>query len=278
MYQPKYLPELSRCAEAMSDMRFGITYTNTFIDRNSSDIDPLHIHGYLEIFFNVSKDVSFFVNDTLYRVSRYDAVVSKVNDVHMCVYNSSDEYEYFCLWIDADFTSPMFSFLKHRNTLPLLSFKEQEGERVIAALNSLWKLYRAESDRVELTLGLYRVLMLMNEIDCEESFKITLPKEMQNIIDDIRENCEYIYSVNDILKNHFVSSSTLSRWFRTYLCTSPHEYLESQKLARALELLLKGASVTEACMKAGFSDSSHFIVRFKRKFGETPMRYVKKFK
>ncbi|MBP3591363.1 MAG: AraC family transcriptional regulator [Clostridia bacterium] len=43
-----------------------------------------------------------------------------------------------------------------------------------------------------------------------------------------------------------------------------------------LELLKKDASVTEACTAAGFSDCSHFIVLFKKKFGETPLKYKKR--
>ena len=277
MYQPKYLPKLNSKTDPISDMRFGITHSNSFININSQTIDPLHIHGYMEIFFNVSKEVSFFVNDTLYRVGRYDAVVSTNKDVHMCVYNSSDTYEYFCLWIDADFDLPLFSFIKRENACPLISFNEQDGKKMLSYLLSLEKLYNENSDKTALTISLFQILMLFNDTEAQTKLEVSLPDAMQDIIDDIRENCNYIYSVNDILKNHFISSATLTRWFRTYLHISPHEYLESQKLARALEMLLKGASVTEACMQSGFSDTSYFIVRFKKKFGEPPMRYVKIF-
>ena len=278
MYQPKYLPNLDSKVDSISDMRFGITHTKSFIDCHSQNIDPLHMHGYMEIFFNVGKDVSFFVNDTLYHVGRYDAVVSTNNDVHMCVYNSSDTHEYFCLWIDADFNLPLFSFIKRESSCPLVTFGEHEGQKMLSCLLSLKNLSETNSDMAELTLNLYRILMQFNDANTRSKLKVTLPETMQGIIDDIRENCEYIDSVNDILKNHFISSATLTRWFRKYLHISPHEYLESQKLARALDALLNGASVTESCLKSGFTDVSYFIVRFKKKFGETPMPYVKKFK
>ena len=87
-----------------------------------------------------------------------------------------------------------------------------------------------------------------------------------------------VRSVNDILTSHFVSSATLTRWFRKYLHSSPREYLESVKLANAAVLLSNGHSVTDACMRSGFSDCSHFIVLFKKKFGETPLKYKKKVK
>jgi AraC-like DNA-binding protein len=57
---------------------------------------------------------------------------------------------------------------------------------------------------------------------------------------------------------------------------SPHTFLEEKKLAYAKQLLMGGASVTDACFGAGFSDNSHFISVFKRKFGETPYKYKSK--
>ena len=43
----------------------------------------------------------------------------------------------------------------------------------------------------------------------------------------------------------------------------------------ALYALRGGASVTAAATNAGFSDCSHFIVLFKKKFGQTPLEYKK---
>lgn len=103
-----------------------------------------------------------------------------------------------------------------------------------------------------------------------------IPEVMQKILDDIQDNFSSIRNINDILSSHFVSSATLTRWFRSYLHSSPHEYLQSVRLSHAATMLLNGASVTEACMRSGFSDCSHFIVLFKKKFGETPLKYKKR--
>ena len=105
-----------------------------------------------------------------------------------------------------------------------------------------------------------------------------IPEAFQKILDDIHGHFSEIRSVGDVLASHFVSSATLTRWFRKYLHTSPREYLESVRLSNAAVLLLKGHSVTDACMRSGFSDCSHFIVLFKKKFGETPLKYKKKVK
>ncbi len=72
------------------------------------------------------------------------------------------------------------------------------------------------------------------------------------------------------------TTATLNRYFRTHLHTTPREYIEAKRFAFSLELLKNGASVTAACTEAGFTDCSHFIVLFKKKFGVTPHRYKKR--
>ena len=52
--------------------------------------------------------------------------------------------------------------------------------------------------------------------------------------------------------------------------------LLQQKLSHAVKLLMNGHTVTEACMRAGFSDCSHFTVLFKKAFGMTPLQYKRK--
>ena len=46
-------------------------------------------------------------------------------------------------------------------------------------------------------------------------------------------------------------------------------------MSEAVRLLADGAGVTEACLGAGFSDTSHFIALFKKRFGKTPLEYKK---
>jgi AraC-like DNA-binding protein len=105
--------------------------------------------------------------------------------------------------------------------------------------------------------------------------RLVIPKALEEILDDIQKNFATIHNINSILSSHYVSSTTLNRWFRQYIHSSPREYLESVRLSNALNMLLDGATVTEACLNCGFSDCSHFIILFKKKFGLTPKKYIK---
>ena len=276
MYEPKNVPQLNETISSLSGMRFSVVYSNKYLKVDDPDADPLHIHNYLEIFLNVSSDISFLVNNNLYPVPAGDAIISCPGDIHMGIFHKSAVQEYVCIWIDADFTSPIFSFLRKGDFSPLFSFDEQTKKKLQYLAFSLLDVCKKEGSELEKTSYLLQILTIFEKKTPHDTAQADIPETLQNILDDIHENFSEIHSVNNILASHFVSSATLTRWFRKYLHTSPREYLESVRLSNAAALLSSGCSVTDACMRSGFSDCSHFIVLFKKKFGETPLKYKKK--
>jgi AraC-like DNA-binding protein len=276
MYEPKYLPQLNESISAFSGVRLSIVHHNEYLHCDNPDADPLHIHNCLEIFLNVSSDVSFLVNNNLYPIIEGNAVISRPGDIHMGIFHKSAVQEYMCIWIDADFTSPLFSFLRKEDFSPLFSFDEQTKKKLQSLAFLLLDVCNINGSELEKISTLLQILAIFEKKTPHDTTQADIPETLQNILDDIHENFSIIRSVNDILASHFVSSATLTRWFRKYLHTSPREYLESVRLSNAVLLLSNGRSVTDACMRSGFSDCSHFILLFKKKFGETPLQYKKK--
>jgi len=276
MYEPKNLPQLNENISTLPVMRFSIVCNNQYSKMDDPDADPLHIHNFLEIFLNVSSDISFLVNNNLYPVPEGDAVISRPGDTHMGIFHKAAVQEHICIWIDTDFTSPIFSFLRKEKFCPLFSFDVQTKKQLKALAFSLLDICEREGSELEKISYLLRILYIFETKTAQYTGLSEIPETLQKILDNIHENFSEIRSVNDILASHFVSSATLTRWFRKYLHSSPREYLESVRLANAAVLLTNGYSVTDACMRSGFSDCSHFIVLFKKKFGETPLKYKKK--
>ena len=276
MYDPKYQPRLNEILSSLSNMRFSIVYNNKYAKIVDPDADPLHIHNYLEIFINVSSDISFLVNNNLYPVPIGDAIISCPGDIHMGIFHKSAVQEHVCIWIETDFSSPIFSFLRKEDFCSLYSFDKQTKKQLQSLVFSLLDVCEKDGSELEKISYLLQILTIFEKKKPHDIIQADIPETLQNILDDIHENFSEIRNVNDILTSHFVSSATLTRWFRKYLHTSPREYLESVRLSNAVLLLSNGHSVTDACMRSGFSDCSHFIVLFKKKFGETPLQYKKK--
>ena len=74
-------------------------------------------------------------------------------------------------------------------------------------------------------------------------------------------------SVADRARDVGLTSTKLTRAFRRYAGTSPHEYVLRWRLAAAAELIDSGVSVSETCYRAGFENLSHFCRTFQRTFG-----------
>ncbi len=68
-----------------------------------------------------------------------------------------------------------------------------------------------------------------------------------------------------------------ARVFRDLTGTPPHRRLLEIRLQRAAERLRDGCSVTDTCFAVGFSNLSHFIRLFGRRFGTSPSRYARTF-
>jgi len=67
-----------------------------------------------------------------------------------------------------------------------------------------------------------------------------------------------------------------ARLFRELVGTPPHRYLRDIRLNRAASMLRDGASVTLTCYDVGFSNLSHFIRSFRKRFGSSPSEQRKK--
>ncbi len=277
MYEPRYFPHLNSRLLNINGISYGIDRVDRFVDPQAPDKDPLHIHKQLEIFFNIDSDVSFLVNNHIYFPTPGSAVISKENDLHVCIFNKARNHSYYCLWIDGDFSSPLFSFLNKEDHDPLFTFDEIYFRHISKKLDRLYDLYKGGGSSLSETAAILEILSFMENSQQSVRNDSRLPPVFQAVLDDINENFATMNSIGDMIKYHYISQATLNRYFRKYINASPHEYLESQKLSYAARLLSEGNSVTYSCMNSGFSDCSRFIVLFKRKFNVTPMQYKKSF-
>lgn len=240
----------------------------------SKDHEKPHIHDSYEIYVNVSGDVAFLVNNSLYPVQKGDVVVTRPGDVHICVYQSAIEHACFCFWLQCPDDSPLISFAKRNDFTNFIRYSDDTKREL---LRLLYRLKDAEDTKREPARSayLFRLLTLFAEGEQTELEHATLPVDMQRVLDYINDHYTQLHCVEDIVNATHVSGSTLNRWFRAHLQLSPHKYVEALKLSYAQRLLIEGVSVTETCNRSGFSDCSRFISIFKNKFGQTPLQYQK---
>jgi AraC-like DNA-binding protein len=267
---------LKRKAVKTDKLRYVLYYRNEFVDPKEQEIDASHIHSCVEVYVNLSGDVSFLVQNEMLSILRGDVVFTRANEYHHCIYPKACMHEHFCFWLDESFVKEflggLFKSGVHHLRLPV----KERGE----LLKLFFELKDAISDekRVRESARIFQIFdMLETHVQHAEAVKTdVLPAQMQKILDEIGERFAEIAGTADLAERFFISPSTLNRWFLKYLHVSPKEYLEGVRLSAAKRMLDEGKSVTSACFDCGYCDSSHFIRAFKDKFSITPGRYQAK--
>lgn len=112
------------------------------------------------------------------------------------------------------------------------------------------------------------ILTLQNQSVADDS--------IQPILDYIDSNFELNLSVADISKHFAISESSLRRKFRSYLNSSPIEYINQIKIEKAKELLnTSEITLEDICEQLGLYDTSHLYKLFRKYTGTTPLRWKK---
>ena len=242
--------------------------------------DDAHIHDYCEIYFNVSGNVSFAVENKVYPVNTGDIIISKPNEIHYCIYHSDQLHTCYCFWVKA---SAEYSYLLS----PFLQRAAGEKNRITLSHNDKEKLRTlfdnmlACQDKKPMSAenlsAVAEVLALIEKNKDRTEPSAGLPARLEEILKYTDENFKSDCTVNMLCEKFFISRSSLHREFKEWLDITPSKYIENRRLSSAKKLLEQGESVQATAEKSGFPDYSHFISLFKRRFGITPKKFQSKF-
>jgi AraC-like DNA-binding protein len=93
--------------------------------------------------------------------------------------------------------------------------------------------------------------------------------------DFIESQCDQDISLAMLATLVGLSPYYFARVFEKATGLPPHAYLEGVRIAKACELLGRGASIVSSAISVGYADQSHLTRRFKRFLGITPGQYVR---
>ncbi len=106
----------------------------------------------------------------------------------------------------------------------------------------------------------------------ESSEESMILRAKQYIEDHLAEN----FSIEDIAKSVFLSSSYFSREFKSHTGQNVIDYIIDRRMKRAMELLREGKyNANEISAMVGYADSKYFYRSFKKHTGFTVRQYQK---
>ena len=258
----------------LSQLHFMIEYSETDRKNHIHEIH-LHTHEKLEIYINLTGDVSFLVENNLYPLNRGDIIVARPHEYHHCVYNSDSHHKFFWILLDCNGNKALFDFLTANTKVNFISPDEQSREEII---NCCYKLTNKELPKFDECYLFFR-FMSMIKMNVEKNIpKINrLPDDFMQILDYIDNHISEDLKVMSIADTLYLSQSTIERRFSEYLHIKPLEFIRKQKLILAAEFLRNGETVLNAGTYVGYSDNSYFIKLFKQYYGVTPLQFKKCF-
>ena len=236
-----------------------------------------HAHTQCEIYINLSGDVSFMVEDTIYPIAPGRVIITRPHEYHRCIYHRETRHRHFWILFSAGGNEPLLDLFFDRpagqnNDITLDEFALQEVEQLCHRL-----MDTEDGDPTKWYL-FFRLLELLRAGRATENpaLPIGVPEDVRIAIAYIHAHQTEPILVRDLAEAAHVSVNTLERHFAAMMRTSPLGFVKQKRLTRALHLLDGGASVSQACFESGFADYSHFIATFKQYYGLTPLQYKKK--
>ena len=224
-----------------------------------------HINGQLHtytsgaLFYCTTKDVHFlttrekkstrYINFTVEEKTLLQMLAPLSNNVLKKMYKNDHSYT-----LSTETISQIEATLHTLNLLPLDDF-ETANDMLLAKI-----MFFAQT--------------VATEIQNEEQKSDPLWVQM---LGDLRLSEEFLtYTVEDLCSKLNYSRVQLNRLFNARYNMSPHEYLLSNKLLYAQNMLNNtDLSTTEIANVIGYSNLSQFNAVFKNKFGVTPGKYRK---
>lgn len=99
---------------------------------------------------------------------------------------------------------------------------------------------------------------------------LALDRRIADAIERVRSAIDQPIRLQQLADSINVSASWLSHQFSREIGVPLRRYVLWQRVRRAVEIALQGATLTEAAHSAGFSDAAHLSRTFRRTFGISP--------
>lgn len=259
--------------DEISKFKMDITHIN--LDSNfKENVNDSHIHQECEIYFNLTGDVSFMVEDNIYPISTGSAIITRPYEYHHCIYNSNAMHEHYWILFSCEKNEKVLDLFFNRNVGEnnLIVLKPEKTTELVSIFNSFIKEDMTEFEK---HCNFFKILDILGNGAKIKSGNSKLSPEIAETIKLINKNFSNEIAVGEIAKTLHISINTLERHFKNQIGITMREYIFEKRMSNAVRLLAESASVLEACEKSGFSDYSHFIACFKKKFGITPLAYKK---
>lgn len=259
-------------------------------DESPHNID-FHQHTFYELFFFLSGDVNYIIEDRHYKLRQGDILLISKSDMHRAEINSLKPYERIVLWMTDEFFKQMILFFEEDFTACFQDAAAKNYRLIRPESQNIMHLKQlcTQISKTKHNKGIgnsaltcaylteFLIYVIRAYYDALDSIKddITKNNKINQIIAYINDNLTEDLSLDYLADEFYISKYYLSRKFKEFTGLSLYQYIMKKRLLLARNMLRTGTSVMNACFLCGFNDYSNFFKAFKREFGKSPSSYSK---
>ncbi len=249
----------------------------------------LHTHNFYELFFCMSGNMRFLINETVYFLRENDLILLNSKDVHGIINDTDNLFERYVIEFDPEYVTDLIKYYDvlaafHAPDRPhILHLDVSHAQNFLFQFNKLNSYENPESD---FALALYQKiafaeLLLQVSTFAQSSAGPVIEDEdpktvrLKKILSYINSHLAEDITVNSLAEHFFISPSYLSSIFKPFTGYTVNNYIIYQRILRASKLLKQNFSVQEAAEKSGFNNYAHFIRTFKKYTGYSPKQFAK---
>ena len=245
--------------------QYRISYNN---DNYTKPID-FHSHDFYEIYFFVSGNVTYYIENENYTLQKGDVLIIPPGKLHRPVIERNLSYERYVLWLYHPFTEHSIesqALMQELNQMILaknqlrISFLGNQFQEAVFLFDNLLKCFHS-NDKFAPYTGQSNIVLIVNalleNLNAAEKQPEDNPDVIQQIIAYINVNVAHAPSLDALSKSFYLSKYYLAHKFKERTNTTLHKYILMKKINMAKQLLMQKKSPKAVCDLCGFSTYSN---------------------
>ncbi|MBD2865106.1 AraC family transcriptional regulator [Paenibacillus oceani] len=253
------------------------------------DMSTLHFHANFEIYYLLSGERNYFIQNRLYRISKGDLVFINPYDVHKTMVARVPEHERIVMYFQKELIGPHHRLLKDGCSPfctgnPILSLDVHEQRIAEELFYKIMAEHKNRGKEYEVCIGALVLEFLIFALRCNEK-RLNRPaedvspnhKKVLDIVRHIHDRFHERLSLDVLSKRFYMSPTYLSRVFKATIGFSLVEFITIVRIKEAQRLLREtDCKVIEISEDVGFDNFSHFGKSFKKITNCSPLQYRKR--
>ncbi|NSW89785.1 MAG: helix-turn-helix transcriptional regulator [Firmicutes bacterium] len=251
-----------------------------------------HLHEFFEIYFFISGNVNYFIENKVYHLKYGDLLIMNNHEIHRPSISPGEQYERIVIHFDPSivqvFSSPGLDLIScfvdrpkgEYNRVSLNKSQIDEIQYMLSKVghystnvNAYCSILKFTAF-IELLVNINKIYNIYNAVENKDEYS-KIPEKLASIIDFIDKNPEKDLSLQALEKTFYIDKYYLSRLFKKHTGSNIHEYILYKRISKAKRLLSEGYNITDTSIMCGFNDYSNFYRMFKKTVGVSPSHYKK---